>query len=163
MQTVFSVGWRTLSETVRCATVIAVSQMIRVYFLLLQVALLIDQADQYDEACNAALKGIRAEPQQPELTNLRQALAAADKVVLLVEAQDVSDATRSSVSFIQVTSLCNTRSVRAGPVQLRAALLHSGCQIPESVSLPVDCWVAVVLLVEYLGSCIFEVHPWQEI
>lgn len=36
------------------------------------------------------MKGIRAEPQQPELPRLREALAAADKVVLLAEGADVS-------------------------------------------------------------------------
>jgi hypothetical protein len=55
-----------------------------------QVLLLLDQADQYDESANAALKGIRAEPQQPELPRLRQALGTAKKVVLLAESQDVS-------------------------------------------------------------------------
>jgi hypothetical protein len=55
-----------------------------------QVSLLLDQADQYDESANAALKGIRAEPQQPELPRLRQALGAVKKVVLLAESQDVS-------------------------------------------------------------------------
>ncbi|KAF8071139.1 RPI4 [Scenedesmus sp. PABB004] len=54
-----------------------------------RVSLLLDQADQYDEAANAALKGIRAEPQQPELPRLRQAIGAAERVVLLAEAQDV--------------------------------------------------------------------------
>lgn len=55
-----------------------------------QVSLLLEQADQYDESANAALKGIRAEPQQPELPRLRQALGSVQKVVLLAESQDVS-------------------------------------------------------------------------
>lgn len=55
-----------------------------------QVALLIDQVDQYDQLQNAALKGIRSEPQQPELPKLRQALTAAKKLVLLAESHDVS-------------------------------------------------------------------------
>jgi hypothetical protein len=56
------------------------------------VSLLVEQVDQYDQASSshAALKGIRAEPQQPELPRLREALAAADKVVLLAEGADVS-------------------------------------------------------------------------
>lgn len=58
-----------------------------------QVSLLVEQVDQYDRASSshAALKGIRAEPQQPELPRLREALAAADKVVLLAEGADVSE------------------------------------------------------------------------
>jgi hypothetical protein len=65
-----------------------------------QVSLLVDQVDQYDQtsSSHAALKGIRAEPQQPELPRLRQALAAADKVVLLAEGADVSG--RSIVSAL---------------------------------------------------------------
>jgi hypothetical protein len=64
--------------------------------LCAQVSLLVDQVDQYDSSSSssssshAALTGIRAEPQQPELPRLRQALAAADKVVMLVEGADVS-------------------------------------------------------------------------
>eukprot|EP00775_Hariotina_reticulata_P012939 gene12939-13067_t len=54
-----------------------------------QVSLLIDQADQYDAAGNAALKGIRAQPQQPELPRLRKAVEASDKVVLLAEVHDL--------------------------------------------------------------------------
>ncbi|KAF6254707.1 ribose-5 phosphate isomerase-related protein [Scenedesmus sp. NREL 46B-D3] len=54
-----------------------------------QVSLLLEQADQYDESANAALKGIRAEPQQPELPRLRQALGSVQKVVLLAESQDI--------------------------------------------------------------------------
>jgi hypothetical protein len=61
-----------------------------VFVCCVQVSLLLDQADQYDEAANAALKGIRAEPQQPELPRLRQALGSVQKVLLLAESQDVS-------------------------------------------------------------------------
>lgn len=56
----------------------------------MQVAVLIDQVDQIDVASSAVLKGIRAEPQQPDLPRLRKALAAAEVVVLLAEPQDVS-------------------------------------------------------------------------
>ncbi len=78
---------------------------------------MIDQVDQYDESCNAALKGIRAEPQQPELPKLQQALAAADKVVMLAESQDVSrggeglDRGRAAVqnATVMCTFLCCSR------------------------------------------------------
>lgn len=56
-----------------------------------KVDLLVAQADQFDAGAEAgaALVGIRAEPQQPELPRLRAALDAAKRVVLLVEPQDV--------------------------------------------------------------------------
>lgn len=71
-----------------------------------KVSLLVEQVDQYDQASSshAALKGIRAEPQQPELPRLREALAAADKVVLLAEGADVVSRLGGSLPvFIEAT------------------------------------------------------------
>lgn len=57
-----------------------------------QVTVLVEQVDAYDKSSSshACMKGIRAEPQQPELPRLREAIAAADTVVLLAEGADVS-------------------------------------------------------------------------
>eukprot|EP00879_Flechtneria_rotunda_P024907 GHRR01026434.1.p1 GENE.GHRR01026434.1~~GHRR01026434.1.p1 ORF type:complete len:201 (+),score=57.34 GHRR01026434.1:170-772(+) len=73
-----------------------------------QVDLLIDQFDQYDEPANAGLKGIRAQPQQPELPRLRQVLAAASKVVALVESPDVSRANAALQCCSTLRSQLNT-------------------------------------------------------
>lgn len=68
------------------------------------MSLLIEQVDQIDGSNHAALKGIRAEPQQPELPRLREALAAADKVVLLAEGADVVPRLGGSLPvFIEAT------------------------------------------------------------
>jgi hypothetical protein len=53
-----------------------------------KVDVFIEQADQIDVAGNAFLKGIRAEPVQPDLIALRALLAAADRVVVVADGGD---------------------------------------------------------------------------
>jgi hypothetical protein len=131
-----------------------------------QVSLLVEQVDAYDKASSshACLKGIRAEPQQPELPRLREALAAADTVVLLAEGVDVSpwgtvgDCKRQGSnhccllsrvyrqgSGLQPPSLAVTlRAGRAGQacacraVAMLASFLLHGLVL---LSLELNCWV----------------------
>ncbi|KIZ04218.1 ribose 5-phosphate isomerase A [Monoraphidium neglectum] len=53
-----------------------------------KVDVFIEQADQIDVAGNAFLKGIRAEPVQPDLIAFRALLAAADRVVVVADGGD---------------------------------------------------------------------------
>lgn len=90
--------------------------------LLRQVSLLVEQVDQYDQSSSshACLKGIRAEPQQPELPRLRQALAAADRVVFMAEGADVRRAGRERGS-------CDRERGRPGGMPARAAVTDTVC------------------------------------
>jgi ribose 5-phosphate isomerase A len=53
------------------------------------VDVFIEQADQLDLEANAFLKGIRAEPVQPDLPTLDALLSASGKLVVLADGADV--------------------------------------------------------------------------
>jgi hypothetical protein len=53
------------------------------------VGVYLEEADQVDIAGGAFLKGIKAQPQQPELPRQREMSAAAQHLVLLADEADV--------------------------------------------------------------------------
>mmetsp|Transcript_14440 Transcript_14440/g.31279 ORF Transcript_14440/g.31279 Transcript_14440/m.31279 type:complete len:294 (+) Transcript_14440:62-943(+) len=65
-----------------------------------KVDVMFEEVDQLDRAANAAIKGVRSEPQQPQLVAARQLAGKADKVVVLVDEVQVVERLRGTLPVV---------------------------------------------------------------